>query len=222
MQKKLPQILLVRSQALDADTCERLERESKSNIKIIRMNRAWATETAIKEAFILLRVALFEFRLTHEFIIYTDAFRSHLTKGVWRCAGASRVQYCIIPALLTWALQPCDTHAIGGYKRVLLLLWSRRYSHNSRLAMSLAEVICCIDTATITYLETERWCNAFNHVGLVGHQELVSWNTLDKLGFADVPPTTKSLPTLKHLMDIFPAGSILPLDDMFLYTLQLS
>ena len=215
VQKSLPQFLLIRESTLSIDRCFRLSGELGDNIVLLRLQRAWANEAAIKELFVRLRVALFEFRTTHEFIVYADAFKRHITRAVWRAAANGRFPYCLVAASLTWALQPCDVYAMAPYKRYLTSLWARRVSVRGRQALTILEVIRCIDETVQSYLHNHDWSFAFQHLGLCGHQLLVSWSVLNKLGLHDIPPQLSTLPSLAQLQLVFPRRTALPLDDMF-------
>ena len=215
VQKVLPQILLVRSKALNEEKCRELESEVTGNIIILRLERAWTIGRIVKEVLIQLRLALREFRETCEFILYADGFRAHITESVREFVSRGRFYYCIVPASLTWALQPCDTHVLAGYKRTLTLLWSKELSRKGRSAMTLQEVVRCINKAVALHLEKSDWKQAFEHVGATGHQNLVSYNTLDKLALQDVVRAEAELPTLGQLQAVFPRATNLPIHQMF-------
>lgn len=215
VQKKLPQVLLVREQYLSEAQGRLLQRELHDNVIVIRAKRAWVNEKIMKEIIIQVRVALFEFRATHEFLLFVDAFKGHTATGVWQTAHRGGIHYCVIPASLTSMLQPCDTHVLAVYKRILTLLWFQRVSFRGRLAFSVAEVIRCINAVIPRCLESRDWSHSFRSVGLVGNQHMVSWRTISKLGLDEPIQAGRALPSLLQLISVFPRGQVLPIEDMF-------
>ena len=57
------------------------------------------------------------FRATHAFTVFADSYKAHIGKRALRAFGRAGLRLCCIPAGLTWALQPCDTHLFALYKR---------------------------------------------------------------------------------------------------------
>ena len=81
--------------------------------------------------------------------------------------------------------------------------------------MCIEEVMRCIGRTVRIHLEGNNWSEAFQHVGLTGHQLQVYWHTLDKRSLEDSVDAGKDLPTLTHLQAVFPRRLNLPIEDMF-------
>ena len=45
-------------------------------------------------------------------IFSSDVYRAHVTKQVWQAMTRWSYLYFLIPAKITWAMQPCDTHDV--------------------------------------------------------------------------------------------------------------
>jgi hypothetical protein len=214
-QQKLPQLLLVRAASLSAEATRELQATLAPNVIIMRLEKAWVNEMVIKELVVHLRAALLEFKHTHAFILYADAFKAHATSAVWQAYCRAGFHCAIIPASMTWSLQPCDVYVLSMYKLRLVALWTRSLSIKGREALRLTEVIRCVNQTVESFLTQMDWSTSFTHLGLVGHQELVSWSLLDKLCVADIIRAPRSLPTLAELQAVFPRRANLPIDDMF-------
>lgn len=215
IQRKLPQFILVRASSLSAEAAQDLQTNLAPNVIIVRLAKAWVNETVIKELLVHVRAALLEFRHTHTFIFFSDAFKAHVTRAVWKAYTRGVLHSAIIPASMTYSMQPCDVYVLAQYKKKLLALWTRRFSQNGRDALRIAEVIQCVNQVIEQYLTPTDWRSSFSHLGLVGHQELVSWSLLDKLQLSEVVRAPSTLPTLVQLQHIFPRRANLPIDDMF-------
>ena len=155
------------------------------------------------------------YRSSHHFILSTDGYRAHLTRPVWRAVNRARIMYHLIPAKITWVLQPCDTHVFSVLKntlrrecQVLALTQPNGRTSMSLLFRALARTISLV-------LRGVSWRCAFQDLGLTGVQAAVSDRVLGKLQLGSRPTVASELPTLQELQAIFPARSILPIDDIF-------
>ena len=81
-----------------------------------RLKKAWMTTEVMEKYIVLLGGILKEFQTTHRFILYLDALRVHVSPKVLRAASRANLWICVIPAKMTWALQPCDAHVFASYK----------------------------------------------------------------------------------------------------------
>ena len=215
IQRLLPQVILVRESSVSEATAREISEEFGGKVCILRLERAWSTATVIREFFIRLRIALRHFRGTHEFIVYGDAYRAHISQSVWETAGRAGFRYCVIPALMTWVFQPCDTHVLAGYKQNVRILFSQALSNGGQAAFTFKAMIRWACILCRDYLNKKMWKHAFEHCGLVGHQHLVSWATVHKVGLDDVHNAPSTLPSLLELQSVFPRNQWLPLPHMF-------
>ncbi len=215
IQTLLPHILIVRTDMISAANATLLAAELASNVIIVRMQRAWTSEVVIREWFIRLRIALRRHRESVQFIVYSDAFKAHITSAIWEHVADNHWHYCLIPARLTWALQPCDAYVMAPYKRNLALSWHRSFLRTCIPSSAITQCIRCVNFVCKEFINKTHWKTAFEHIGLVGHQNLLSWNTLHKLEYVDIPLVTNDLPSLAQLQSVFPAGHDIPIDSLF-------
>ena len=66
-----------------------------------------------------------------------------------------------------------------------------------------------------TVLRGRSWRNAFWDLGLTGVQACLSETVLEKIQLTERPCVASMLPTLAELQAVFPARSVLPIDDIF-------
>ena len=123
----------------------------------------------------------------------------------------------LIPAKMTWALQPLDTHAFAKVKSKLVSTYQElqiAQSNPSRVHWDL--MIKAVVKTAQKILCGESWARAFEHTGISGDVNLVSQNVLCKMGMTDAPVLSARLPTVIELQSIFPNSySDFRIDELF-------
>ncbi len=157
IQPLLPQILIVRNDMLSAANATTLTHELASNVIIVQMPKAWTSGVVIREWFIRLRIALRLYRDSVQFIVYSDAFKAHFTSAIWEHVAGNHWHYCIIPARLTWALQPCDTYVMAPYKKHLALSWHRSLLRAGLRSSAVTQCIRCINFVCKEFINKTHW-----------------------------------------------------------------
>jgi hypothetical protein len=118
-QKLLPQILIVNKHMVTEQQHRALSAIMPGNVILLRRHTAWMTSELMTRVIMVLHASLAPLMGTHQIILTADAFRAHVTTEVWKQCAKHQILYCVIPAKLTWALQPCDTHVFASYKHRL-------------------------------------------------------------------------------------------------------
>jgi hypothetical protein len=214
-QKLLPQILIVNKHMVTEHQHQELFAMMPPNVLLIRRNTAWMTSDLMTRVLIVLKHNLAPFMETHQILLSADAYRAHVTNEVWKQCVKQQILYCVIPAKLTWALQPCDTHVFASYKHRLQTLCQGAVVDTESGKLSLEVLLKAVCQCVIQVLEGRSWSRAFADTGLTGSQEHVSARVQSKLSFDHVPAVGSDLPTLAQLVNVFPKRAILPIDDMF-------
>ena len=83
------------------------------------------------------------------------------------------------------------------------------------MVLSLAEMIRRGSIICKEYINHIHLPKVFQYVGLVGHQPLVAYNTLSKVGLQYIVNAPDVLPSLLELHSAFPRNALLPIDEMF-------
>ncbi len=81
---------------------------------------------------------------THQIFLTADAYRAHVTLEVWKPCVKHQILYCVIPAKLTWALQPCDTHVFASYKHRLQTVCQGAIVDSATGKLSLEVLLQCV------------------------------------------------------------------------------
>ena len=216
IQPFLPQIILVSERLVHRDVCVHTQRSLPPCCVLLRRKKAWVTENVMLYVVKELRRRLLPWMHECDVILFTDAFRAHLTRKVLRSYGLADMRFVCIAGGLTWALQPLDTHVFAQYKRQLHIE-SQAESLRGENQKGVRAFLRNVGAVITKVLNSKGWASAFEDLGLCGHQRLVSvrlWNTL---GFGAVRPEVAMYPSLAQLHSIFPKNASIPVDDVFAY-----
>ena len=122
----------------------------------------------------------------------------HLADEVMGELATAGIWYLVIPARLTWLLQPLDTHAFAKYKLYLMTRFQDRAPQDQERNPTLRMVRMVIG-AIRAVLKGYRWDTAFASNGLTGYQDRVSAFIRGELECERLPlyqplcPTTETL-----------------------------
>jgi hypothetical protein len=214
-QKLLPQILIVNKHMLTEQQHRTLCAIMPRNVLLLRRHTAWMTSDLMTRVLLVLKKNLAPFMDTHQIFLTADAYRAHVTSEVWQQCVKLQILYCVIPAKLTWALQPCDTHVFASYKHRLQTVCQGAVVDSATGKLSLEVLLQGVCRCIVEILEGRSWAKAFADTGLTGTQADVSARVQSKLTFERIPLVGSDLPTLAQLVNVFPKRAVLPIDNMF-------
>ena len=126
IQKRLPQVVLVGENQFTEGRANRVRSEAPECVHLWKRTKARMTTVVMVKWIDLLGAILKELLTTHRVFLYLDALRVHVSPKVLRAASRRNLWICVIPAKMTWALQPCDIHVCASYKRLLGAEYQRR------------------------------------------------------------------------------------------------
>ena len=217
IQKRLPQVVLVGENQFTEGRANRVRSEAPESVHLWRLKKAWMTTEVMEKYIVLLGGILKEFQTTHRFILYLDALRVHVSPKVLRAASRANLWICVIPAKMTWALQPCDTHVFASYKRLLGEEYQRRSGLTAAGDITWELVLESLWHVVNSLMQGKDWSAAFDSVGIRNQQRALSDRTRTKLQYPLEPPQApRSLPPLSDFEQIWPKGVRIPIHDLFL------
>ena len=217
IQKELPQIILIGENQMSQERFQRLQADKPNCVHIWREQKAWVTIAVMQRYIRLLGRCLRAYRRTHRFIIFFDVFAAHVAPAVLRNFALHDFWVCLIPARMTWALQPADTHLFATYKRKLAEEWQRRGLVSETGQVQWEGLLSGLWRVIEGIMNATDWRRAFASNGLTAGQTLVSSRTLGKLGLGPAGPMVPAeIPTLVDLIAVFPARREPPLNELFL------
>jgi len=216
LQPLLPQILVASKKVMPAEEASALRRGLPPGVLLWREERAWTSSALMVRFLGALRAALGPALLSRQVILSADAFKAHASKPVWRAAARLGFFYFLIPAKMTWALQPLDTHVFSVFKRRLEEAAQAAAASSPDGRLGRARLVQCVCETVEAILRGRGWARAFEDTGLAGCQASVSPRTRAKLGDAEAPPAGRGLPSLPQLLECFPRRAWIPIDEVFL------
>ena len=215
IQKSLPQILLVKKQFAPRYSLASIAELVQAPLTVWVVDNSWMTTEMMKRVLDHLRTSLNAWKDTHQIILSADAFRAHISAPVWQRAAALDIMFLIIPAKMTWALQPCDTHVFAQLKHYIAAEVQTELVKTVDGKPTILLLISAVSRAVRQVVTLGNWRMSFWDLGLTGLQACLSETCLQKLEMAGRPRIPSSLPTLAELLEVFPGRSNLPIDDMF-------
>ena len=120
----------------------------------------------MKQILKLLHASLLPSLGNRQVILSCDAYRAHMTTPVIRLSYKLGIYLWFIPAKMTWALQPCDTHVLAIYKRQLRIEFQMKQIQNTLGTVSIRETVECTCQAIKSVLDTRSWSKSFMDTGV--------------------------------------------------------
>jgi hypothetical protein len=215
VQKLLPQFVLIANHLMSAEQCTVLRDSAPSWIKYMRAKSSWMNSTVMVTVVKTLAECLADVLPHRTIYIFGDAYRAHLTKEVWKAFGRCGMRHCLIPAKLTWILQPCDTHLFASFKSRLASQCQQMICASADGKLTMPMLLDALQSVMLDTLHGKSWSAAFRQTGLVGRQTHVSRRVVDKLGAQQRPDVNSEIPSLMQLQACFPRNSTVPIGDVF-------
>ena len=118
LQQQLPQLLLTKDKTLT-----RAEKRALANLPLpvrwLSGTTGWMTSSILKQVFTIYRRAIRAVRPNAEIVMVFDVAPQHVTHEVFMHLNRLGLHTLLIPAGMTWLLQPLDTHVFSTLKRSL-------------------------------------------------------------------------------------------------------
>ena len=120
-------------------------------------------------------------------ILSMDTVRVHLhDRVILECANWG-IRVVVVPARMTWLLQPLDTHVFAQLKRVVRDAYQARLGSEGARALSTASWVAVVTNTVYCFLRRENWARAFAHNGFGSIQQELSQRVLSALDL-QAPP----------------------------------
>ena len=143
-------------------------------------------------------------------ILLLDACKSHYNRLVILACAAVRVWPILVPAKLTWLLQPLDTHAFAAYKVHLQKAYQLARTRTADGAVGVAELLESAYAAIHNVLQLREWASAFDHNGFCAAQAGVSSKIVTRLRLVAPLAIPSTRPTEEDLKACFPKRARVP------------
>jgi hypothetical protein len=118
LQKHLPQLLLTKD-----ETLTRAEKAALATLPLpirwLAGSKGWMTSAICKQVFTIYRRAIRAVRPNADIVMVFDCASQHVTHEVLMHLNRLNMHTLLVPAGMTWLLQPLDTHVFSTLKRSL-------------------------------------------------------------------------------------------------------
>ena len=209
VQTALPQFVIGNRSTLQLRHFVALRRSRPMNVRLIRRSTAW--NTARLTACLIHQIAdalagSGVLSCDVQVVVLLDAARIHFAPEVLRACKAVHFWLIVVPARMTFLLQPLDTHVFAVYKARLQRAYqsARTRSHSTSGDLSIDEFLQCIDHAIRSALEERSWASAFDSDGFGDHQRMLGCRVRRALQLDVCPVIPSSRPSDDQLRHCFP------------------
>ena len=209
-QKKLPQLLLVNEHTVTIPQYESLLARRPWNVYIKRLKSAWNTEEITAVLVGVLKEHLQEFLAEYEIILFMDAARVHCGRKVILASNRHGIGLLILPAKLTWLLQPCDTHLFVVYKRYMRQRWQEVAQLEDDGVVNIDTLFDIVFETIDTIMNSRSWDLAFKENGFHNNFGRLSKFIMKRLEYTSKPNVNTAMPTLETFTWCFPGRTIIP------------
>ncbi len=215
IQPHLPTMFLFSERIVTREQFDALRLALPPKVLLLRGGKGWMTTKLMCRALRVLAEALSPYRDTHHFTVSADTYRAHLGRAVWTTASRLNFHYHLIPAKMTWALQPCDTHVFATYKRAIEHEYQLRLARESPRERWPHALFHAVLAAFDRIVRRRTWQQAFHSNGLNGSQVGVSKRVLSLLQWQTVPDDVHEWPSFHDFCCVFPERTIVDIDAVF-------
>ena len=190
------QLLLTRDSKLDAETIRAL-RALEPPMEWLPGTSGWTNGENFCKVLTSLRRPFSVNFPGRPIILFLDAASQHADKRVLAHANRMRMQLVLVPAALTWLLQPLDTHVFRELKRRMTMVQQQIRSTSADGRLAPTAWIDILQQAVKGVIQSRDWRHAFSGNGLLGCDAGLRRAVVDGLGcfmpLTSRPPTEDEL-----------------------------
>ena len=201
LQRHLPQLLLTKD-----ETLTRAEKTALAALPLpirwLRGTSGWMTSALCKQVFTIYRRAIRAVRPNADIVMVFDVASQHVTRDVLMHLNRLNMHTLLIPAGMTWLLQPLDTHVFSTLKRSLHDLQSRGRGESPLGILPACSWIRIAGAAIKDVLVDRDWTHSLRGNGL--HSQVVPLRPTLANFFHEVfplPPFPLSSAQMKDLLN---------------------
>ena len=207
---KLPQLLLVNKHTITIPQLNQILDEAPANVYVKRVDSAWMNE---KVMCVLLNVLHQHLRAewdTYRVVLLMDAFKGHVHRNVALQCNRFKITLIVVPAKLTWLMQPCDTHLFVEYKRKMRRLWQEVSLQSESGTVNIVDLFRIVFATIEDVVQGRSWVRAFKENGFHSNFGQLSKYIMDQLELEEKPAINTAMPSLEDLSHCYPRRAVIP------------
>jgi len=210
LQPLLPQVIIGNCKTFLLRDWPALLGASPGNVYLLRQKSAWNNRDTCCRVVRMLAEVLRPHLGQFQPVLTMDCCKVHLHRSIVMTCNAVGVWLVVVPAKLTWLLQPCDTHAFQPFKLALRASYQARRAGHAAGELGINEFLECVYEAIRTVLQGRRWGPAFDADGFGGRQAAVSTRVLRQMGLDHLPAVPSTEPSAGQIAACMPRRSRVP------------
>ena len=182
LQQHCKQIILTRDDSMDAET-KRCLAALDPPMEWMEGTRGWTNGHHMCSVLTRIRQPFLRHHPGRPIILFMDSATQHASHQVLAHANRLRMQIVLIPASLTWMLQPLDTHAFALLKRRMVSLQQSVRAQDPDGRLGCVAWIDILQQAVREVIQSRDWNAAFAGNGLLGNCCLLRSAILEDMGY---------------------------------------
>lgn len=215
IQPRLPHVIVGNEAVLPKYIQNEIEPQLNRNVFLVRRKSAWVDANFMVKIVELLAAILDPLLKQYQPILLMDALPAHLAPKVLRAAAKKGIWIIVVPAKLTFLVQPADTHAFYRYKMYLRKRYLEAGTDSEDGAVHLRTILKAMNDGVRYVFQAHAWKRAFDENGFGHQQRRVRARILQASGLRAPLVIDASVPTVDQFQGIWPAGNEIPFDALF-------
>ena len=207
LQHLMPHIIIGNENTFKAPDFMALLDATPRNVYLIRQKSAWNNKHVMKRLLDLLAFILTPYASEYYFILGVDAAGPHIVPETLQGFRNSVVNFVLIPAKLTFLLQPLDTHGFRRWKSCMRREYQRKRSETEDGKLSIQLFLEVMYVAIKQIFSRIKWRKAFLENGWCDSQQHVSKSIKDWCHIDAMPVMSNDMPSIENIKLLFPGGN---------------
>ena len=203
IQPLLPQVIFVGAKSITQAEWIDVTSNLPRNVYVKRMPKGWNNTQQHRVILRILGLILRPFMATMQPILSFDAAPLHLVPDVLEEMTRAGIWYLVIPARLTWMLQPLDSHAFILFKNYLRRHFTDAAGDGDTRSF-MRRMLDLVINAIRYVLQGHTWQNAFEKNGFAADVDLISEFVRHQCGPEPLPPLPLACPSADQLRICWP------------------
>ena len=205
LNRSLPQFVIVSRAAISAAAFATLYDQAPGLIFLIRSETSWTTAPVLVDIVRTLAAVLRQERPDHAYVLAFDVASSHMAPEVFRALRSARIFPLLVPAKVTWLLQPLDVFCFRLFKERLRRAYYDRFASEQPPQVTLAWFLPVLYAEITRTILEHPWPDIFHKVGLSTGQLAVRSFIKDHLQLENITAPPAVALTEEEVKRICPA-----------------